>query len=208
MNITTPIRSAIAFVPKLMAATTNIVIAAVAVTVLVLATKYIPASILILGDAKGFAAKNEDDSIYSYIGSLLSKLSEIPFADTIITMVTWGLIGLACYTIFYLLANSVIDARNEIIVDMKTSRQGVVLPTLVRHAASKSLSVVAYVVFVILSFMYLFGIWFDMIDIFVLSGFSIANILFMVAGGILVFFNIYLIMALAFLIWRNNSSVV
>lgn len=197
-------------IPHVLAATTNYIIAAFIITTLVALMKFMPLSMLVLGNESGLPSNYAGETVGEYVGVLLSALNDIPWAATLITMLTWGLVGLICYLIYFVIANTLIDARNEIISDIDSYVGAHVSPgLLVRHAFNKLSAIVIYIVLIAASFMYLLGLWLDMMGIFVLSGMHLdSTLVYMVAGCAGLFINIYLIIAMAFLIWRNNSSIV
>lgn len=197
-------------ISHVLAATTNYIIAAFFITALIAVTKFMPLSMLVLGNESGLPSNYAGETVGEYVGILLNALNDIPWAATLITMLTWGLVGLICYLIYFVIANTLIDARNEIISDIDSYVGAHISPgLLVRHAFAKLVAIVAYVVLIAVSFMYLLDVWLDMMGIFVLSGMHLdLTLIYMVGGCIGLFVNVYLIIAMAFLIWRNNSSIV
>ncbi len=197
-------------VPHVLAATTNYIIAAFIITTLIALMKFMPLSMLVLGNESGLPSNYAGETVGEYVGVLLSALNDIPWAATLITMLTWGLVGLVCYLIYFVTANTLIDARNEIISDIDSYVGAHVSPgLLVRHAFNKLSAIVIYIMLIAVSFTYLLGLWLDMMGIFVLSGMHLdSTLVYMVAGCVGLFINVYLIIAMAFLIWRNNSSIV
>lgn len=197
-------------IPHVLAATTNYIIAAFIITTLIALMKFMPLSMLVLGNESGLPSNYAGETVGEYVGILLSALNDVPWAATLITMLTWGLVGLICYLVYFVIANTLIDARNEIISDIDSYVGAHVSPgLLVRHAFNKLSAIVIYIALIAVSVTYLLGLWLDMMGIFVLSGMHVdSTFIYMISGCVGLFINVYLIIAMAFLIWRNNSSIV
>lgn len=185
----------------------NLFLIAAGTSAVLIIVQYAPAVYKVLSDFD--ASKNVvQDSTTGYIGRLLESLSHVAFAGSLITAIAWGLVGLALYTVFFLLANIFIDARNEIYVAAEYSTDGVGSSEVLRHAGSKLLLAAAYMIFIGVSLLFLIKMWMNMAYIFIYSGLQLSNLPYLLGGYIGLTLNIYVAITLAYLIWKNNETAV
>jgi hypothetical protein len=143
-----------------------------------------------------------------YIGNFFDTLNNAPLAATIITALVWGLVGLILYTIFYLIANILIDARNELYVAAGNSVDGVSSTEVFVQAGGKLAAALGYLLFIGLTLLYFIKMWMNMIYIYIYGGFKPVDLPYLLLGFLGLAFNLYLAFVLAKLIWKSNETAV
>lgn len=167
--------------------------------------EFMPILIKVLNNNSGIDKNYLEQSTSRYIIDFLGGLSLLPYAQTLITAVVWGLVGLGLYTLYFFIMNILIDTRNHIesaLVDNRhVSRQEVF-----SAARNKILFVIGFFMLLLLSISMLFGFWVDLIQVYILSALSAAKLPYFIAGFSLLVVNVYLLIAYAYLIWKNEQS--
>ncbi len=185
--------------------TTASFIAAVGLVFAYFFLEFTPILIKALNKQSGIDKNYLNDSTSSYIVEFLGKLSLLPFARTLITALIWGFIGLALYTAYFFIRNMLIDTRNHIESAAEDSHE-VSRQEVIKAARLNVAKIVGYIVFLMVSLLLLFGVWVDLIQVYILSAMSASKLPFIIGGIAGFIINVYLLLAIAYLIWKREQS--
>lgn len=182
-------------------------VAALVLGIFIFFAEFLPVIFRILSQDGQSGSDYAQQTFSQYVSAFLSNLNDLPFAQSLITGLTWAAAGLALYVLYLVFANILIDARNEITVGLEDSQKGVTRSKILKHASAKLTASVGYFAFSAVSLTLLVGYWIDLMRIFVYSSMSISEIPSLVFGLSGLILNIYLLFSLAYLIWRYEGTV-
>ena len=193
-----------ASIQKLLFSTSNFLLIAVVLSVLLFVIEYTTVMISVLNSEQSPDYVMRTAS--QYVSSLLGNMSQVPLAETLITMLVWGFTGLAVYTAFYLLANIWIDAQNEIRTQALNSVDGASTAEVLRQGGGKLILALLYILALGISLVYLKDLWTSLFDRYVYSGMETAYLPYLVAGLAGLSLNLYVLITGGYLFWKNNEA--
>lgn len=145
-------------------------------------------------------------TVSEYVLELLRRISAMPHAGDIITVLFWAIAAGLLYAAFVVAANIIISIRNEITVDMNYSK-GSVAKVLIKRFGSKILAVCAFAILCAASIFLFVPYWMDMFSIFIFSGLRLDHALFLLVGFFGLFLNIYAVWSAAYFTWVYEESL-
>ncbi len=186
---------------KTFVATQTYFITAVAIALFIFFIEFSPAILSVLGRDTGTINLSQ-----GLVSTILLKISETPRAADLITVFIWGFAGLGVYMLYLFVANIKVKAQNELIMATDNSQRGISPRIVQQRARNKIIGVIGYTLLAVLTVVLFFGVWMDLLRIFVISGMELAKTGYFISGILALIINIYAMITLGLLLWRYVNT--
>ncbi len=137
----------------------------------------------------------EPPNLQESLTTQLTRLNEIAAVRTGVIVLFWSIVGLVAYVAYITIANAVIEARNEVVIEMEYTNRGHG-PNRFRGIALQIMFGLGLIVVLILSSLWGLPLWFDLVSNFLIGSLTLQTTLSAILGVAGLAANLYVIWTL------------
>lgn len=135
----------------------------------------------------------------------LEYIDQIAYMDKISVALFWAIAALGLYMIYAFVGRLLEAAKDQLEVD-KLSRAGLAKAVLV-HFGEKIIAIIIFFAVIILCFAVLMQYWFQLINVYILSGLLVENVGVFIVGIIGLWITIYVLLVSGYVTWFYERKV-
>lgn len=193
------------FLSELFWETWNLLILSIVLTVIILVSEYGQVLITFFERKNSIPSGLSEQLLSQTILPWLEYIDQIAYMDKISVALFWAITAIGFYMIYTFVGRLLEAAKDQLEVD-RLSRIGLARAVFI-HFGEKIIAITIFFVAMILCFAVLIQYWFQLINMYILSGLLVENVGVFIIGVIGLWTTIYILLVSAYVTWFYERKV-